>query len=125
MIALSRGRDRLITLAWRGEEELLSPRVRRDSELFRQFLADDFREIGRSGRRWNRDEIIAELVTEESSLTDAVLSEPEAQVIAHGIVLLSYRLQLGQQHSRHSSLWRVSENSAQCIFHQGTPASDC
>lgn len=80
MIAWSRGRDRLITLAWRGEEELLSPRVRRDSERFRQFLADDFHEIG---------------------------------------------LQLGQQHSRHSSLWRVSKDSAQCIFHQGTPASDC
>ena len=125
MIALSRERDRLITLAWRGEEELLSPRVRRDSELLRQFLADDFHEIGRSGRRWNRDEIIAALVTEESSLTDVVLSERAAQVIAHGIVLLSYRLQLGQQHSRHSSLWRVSKDGAQCIFHQGTPASDC
>lgn len=124
MIALSRGDHHpLVALAWRGEEELLSPRVRSDSVLLRELLAEDFYEIGQSGKRWGREEIIAALVTEENSFPDAVLSEREAQLIAQDIVLLSYRLQFGEKQSLRSSLWRGNGDWAQCVFHQGTPSS--
>lgn len=44
-----------------AEEALLSASVRADPEMLRRMLHPDFVEIGRSGRRWNRDVIIAEL----------------------------------------------------------------
>ncbi|MFC0196426.1 DUF4440 domain-containing protein [Microbacterium arthrosphaerae] len=47
-----------------AEESLLSSPVRRDPNRVRDLLRPDFVEIGRSGRRWSRDEIVATLSSE-------------------------------------------------------------
>jgi hypothetical protein len=43
------------------EEELHRPEVRRDSSGLRALLHADFEEIGRSGRRYTRDDVLREL----------------------------------------------------------------
>lgn len=48
-----------------AELSLLGPDVRGDGARLRSILHPDFVEIGRSGRRWTRDEIIDALVQEE------------------------------------------------------------
>ena len=47
-----------------AEARLLDPQVRRDPERLARLLAPDFREIGQSGRLWDREGIIAQLCSE-------------------------------------------------------------
>jgi ribonuclease HI len=97
--------------------------VRSDPALLRELLAPDFYEIGQSGRRWSRDEIIAALVSEPRPDAVPTMSERQARLISPDTVLLSYRLQFGERASLRSSLWKQTEDSVQCFFHQGTSVS--
>ncbi|MGO3152829.1 MAG: DUF4440 domain-containing protein [Galactobacter sp.] len=114
--------DSLVDRAWSGETALLSARVRTDPALLRELLAPDFCEIGQSGRRWNREGIIAALAGESSPYSAPTMSDCEVRRISHDTVLLSYRLQYGNGMSLRSSLWRQTGDSVQCFYHQGTPA---
>lgn len=113
--------DDLIAEAWAGEETLLTVGARHDADLLAELLASDFYEIGQSGRRWNRDEIIASLVGADDEHPDAELTEREAVLIGVDTVLLSYRLEFAARSSRRSSLWRWDGRRMRCFFHQGTP----
>lgn len=113
--------DDLITAAWLGEEALLTVGVRIDADRLAELLASDFYEIGQSGRRWSRDEIIDSLVAEGDEHPDAELTEREAVLIGVDTVLLSYRLEFVARSSRRSSLWRWDGRRMRCFFHQGTP----
>ena len=113
--------DDLIASAWHAEETLLRSGVRHDADRLQELLAPDFVEIGQSGRRWSRDEIVASLLSDTEPVPDAELAEREATYIAPDTVLLSYRLTFGPRISRRSSLWRRQDGSVTCIFHQGTP----
>lgn len=48
------------------ERELLDPACRVDSDRVATLLANDFVEIGKSGRVWNRDDLLAALAGEAS-----------------------------------------------------------
>ena len=116
--------DDLIARAWRGEEELLTPRVRGNPALLLELLDPGFREIGQSGRLWNRTDIVAALVEDTGTGTapeSARLGDRAALPLSPDTVLLTYRLWFGGRQSLRSSLWRRSGNSARCFFHQGTP----
>ncbi|MGL3806599.1 DUF4440 domain-containing protein [Paeniglutamicibacter sp. R2-26] len=116
--------DDLIALAWRGEEELLTPRVRGNPALLLELLDPGFREIGQSGRLWHRTEIVAALVEDTAGGTApeaARLGDRAALPLSPDTVLLTYRLLFGGRQSLRSSLWRRSGKSARCLFHQGTP----
>ncbi|WP_341210461.1 nuclear transport factor 2 family protein [uncultured Microbacterium sp.] len=112
-------RARVIAAAWAAEEQLLTPGVRGDSAALRRLLAEDFVEIGQSGRRWTRDDIIAALVSDPGR-GGGELSEREARRLAPALVLLHYLLRLDGRNSRRTSIWR-SEPEPRCVFHQGTP----
>ena len=114
----------LIASAWRGEEELLTPRVRGNPDMLLELLDPGFREIGQSGRLWNRTDIIAALVENtagETAPESAQLDDRAALPLSPDTVLLTYRLRFGGRQSLRSSLWRRSGKSARCLFHQGTP----
>ena len=110
----------VIELAWEGELALLTPEVRCDPMRLDGWLADDFREIGQSGRLWERGEIIAALATSEEPLSAAVVSERDERLLGPDTVLLAYRLVFGDRSSRRSSLWRLERGTMRCFFHQGT-----
>lgn len=112
--------DPLVALAWRGEEALLSPRVRSSSRLLDEHLAPDFSEIGQSGRLWSRAEIIPALLDETAAASEATMSDRKARSTGPDTVLLTYRLHLDGRQSWRSSLWRREGDTAQCFFHQGT-----
>ncbi|MCS5713699.1 DUF4440 domain-containing protein [Herbiconiux sp. CPCC 205716] len=105
--------------ARRGEEALLSPEVRRDPARVRALLAEGFVEIGRSGRLWGRDEIVAALAAEEGR-EHPETSEWAADEVAPGLVLVTYRVHGAERDSRHSSLWEVGGEGPRVRFHQGT-----
>jgi hypothetical protein len=112
--------EHLVALAWAGEEALLTPRVRSSAPLLEELLAPDFTEIGQSGRRWTRAEIIAALVDDTSPAPTATVSDREIRTLSEDTVLLTYRLDFEGRQSWRTSLWRQVDGTAQCFYHQGT-----
>jgi len=112
--------DALIATAWAAEEMLLHPAVRAHAEDLKRLLDPDFVEIGQSGRRWTRDEIIAALREEPGADPSPAIAERDARVLGPTTVLLTYLLRFEDRVSRRSSLWRC-DPAPRCLFHQGTP----
>lgn len=110
------GRFRAVRAA---ELALLDPHVRRDAARVDELLHPDFSEIGRSGRLWNRAEIIAALGREEGRIVPEA-DEWAFDAVAPDLVLVTYRLRTQGGTSRHASLWDVGGSSPRIRFHQGT-----
>ena len=96
------------------ELRLLDPATRGNRAEVERLLHPEFREIGASGRLWDRDEMIAAL--EENPGSGATASEVEARLVAEGVLLLTY----ATGDARRSSLWVLGEDGWRVLFHQGT-----
>jgi hypothetical protein len=109
------------------ERALLAPETRHNAEWLDGILAADMTEIGRSGRRYDKDGVIAALVA--VTPTPAARFElimPKLAELASGIALLTYRLEPleeGGTPSLRSSIWRKADERWQLVFHQGTTAA--
>ena len=108
------------------EVELHQPMVRSDAERVSTLLHESFMEIGRSGRFYNRNEILEELSKEESG--SPVWSQDfVAKEISGGLILLTYKsAHINSEgelssHTFRSSLWQQTPHGWQVRFHQGTP----
>ncbi|TFB87402.1 nuclear transport factor 2 family protein [Cryobacterium algoricola] len=100
-----------------AELALLSSTVRSDAEHVSSLLADDFAEIGRSGRRWTYGETVAALQVEGPRATP-VTSEWLFYRLSSELILVTYRLHGTDHDSRHSSLWELAGPVLR--FHQST-----
>ncbi|HEY1774031.1 MAG TPA: DUF4440 domain-containing protein [Gammaproteobacteria bacterium] len=105
------------------EEQLLQPAFRACSDGVAALLAEDFLEIGASGCRYDKAQILAALARETGF--SASLSDFEAHTLAAGWVLATYRARLQRAaeptvESLRSSLWCLREGRWQLRFHQGT-----
>jgi len=109
------------------EEELFKQSVRGSPEAVSNLLADSFVEFGRSGRVYEKEEVVRRLAAES-------IEPPETHTardfvprpLADDIVLLTYRsfrLAEGKEdrHTLRSSLWKFISGRWQMVFHQGTP----
>lgn len=108
------------------EVALHQPAVRADIHCLDDLLHPSFVEIGRSGRRYSKADMLRELPRAQPS--DAIWSQDFAvDEIADGVALLTYRsahMDENGQLSRYtlrSSLWQRAESGWQLRFHQGTP----
>ena len=105
------------------EKALHLPEVR-GSPKVDELLADGFIEIGRSGKRYSKPEIIEALKSEE--LNSVVAGEFVARHLAPGCVLLTYRTEQSgspPKISLRSSIWSEQSGAWQMLFHQGTPSN--
>lgn len=102
-----------------AELELMSVAVRKDSVRLRELLHRDFVEIGRSGRRWTRDEVIAALPAERDR-TPPEVDEWNFVALSSDLVLVTYRASGVSARSRHASVWDISGARPVMRFHQGT-----
>ena len=100
------------------ELRLLDPEVRRDGAEVERLLHPEFREIGASGRMWDRESMVAALA--EDPGTGATASELEARVVGDGVVLVTYVSDSAAGRSLRSSLWVRGEDGWRVLFHQGT-----
>jgi hypothetical protein len=107
------------------EERLLRADVRRSVLSVAELLADDFVEIGSSGRIFDKSATIAGLQSEphvEISLTDY-----QARILAPDVILATYRAVRSPRapaqptQSLRSSIWKRRDGRWQLVFHQGTP----
>lgn len=105
------------------EASLLTSTTRKNPEAVSYLLAEDFREVGSSGRVYTRPEMIAGL-QEETPLT-LTLHDFQVTSLAPNAALVTYRSvkeQPGAPSScaLRSSIWTQEEDTWRILFHQGT-----
>jgi catechol 2,3-dioxygenase-like lactoylglutathione lyase family enzyme len=91
--------------------------TRGDRAWMERHLAPGFREFGRSGARWSRDEILQM----EIAPIDARLDRLRAEPLADDVALVTYRTTVRGEHVNRSSIWRRVDGRWLLEFHQGTP----
>jgi len=109
------------------EEELFKQSVRGSPEAVSNLLADSFVEFGRSGRVYEKEEVVRRLAA-------GSIEPPETHIardfvprpLADDVVLLTYRsFRLAEdtedRQTLRSSLWKFISGRWQMVFHQGTP----
>ena len=104
------------------ETELLQPKVRKSKERLNELLADDFYEIGESGKQYNKQDILNDLPKQtEVKIT---IQNFNAVEISPGIVLVTYQAEKeiagNKTSSLRSSFWQNKNGKWQITFHQGT-----
>lgn len=110
----------------RLETELLQPDTRSCEGRLLELLAQDFVELGSSGRVFSRDEIIKALGKQRRLKLS--IENFRARELAPGIFLATYTAAatLGKgkpKRSLRSSIWRNAGGQWQVVLHQGTPAA--
>ena len=110
------------------ETELHKDETRRNHKRMETLLHLDFVEIGRSGRRYTRAEVLEEFGA--GSVLPAINSRHfEVVVLAEGVALLTYLSAHmdasgnSHRHTLRSSIWVRTAGSWQVRFHQGTPTT--
>jgi hypothetical protein len=106
------------------ELELLQPEVRKSKERLNELIADNFLEIGSSGKSYNKQDIINELPEEEE--TKFTVKDFNTIEISPDTILATYQAEKevsdinGNILSSRSSIWQNKNGDWQMIFHQGT-----
>lgn len=110
------------------EKTLLSQSVRKNPSVLSELIADEFIEIGKSGKVWTKQTVINALKKE--SRTEIVITGFNLKLLAENIALVTYSARhkhkgnIPPSKSIRSSIWKMVENKWKIVFHQGTPASD-
>ena len=111
------------------EVELHHPGVRCSRERLQEILHPEFREVGRSGRAYTRQDVIDHLATSHSH-PQVQSSNFALMSLGEGFALLTYRsVQLAPDASStnqtyRSSIWERGVQGWQLRYHQGTPAAE-
>jgi hypothetical protein len=107
------------------ETALHKKHIRNSPSTVSELLADEFIEFGSSGRIFNKSTIIDVLKTEvadhQVSVEDFVVQELSATVVL--IKYIAVKLSGYQEatiRSLRSSIWQLTDERWQMIFHQGT-----
>ncbi|WP_189235135.1 nuclear transport factor 2 family protein [Planomonospora parontospora] len=117
--------DDSVQCAISGELRLLDPEVRSSAVLMGELMDPEFREIGASGRLWDRDSLITAISQDPDPLTAPIaVSDMEGRLLAPGLVHLTYVSEYDGRRARRSSIWRHSEQGWRLYFHQGTLSTD-
>lgn len=107
------------------EVQLLTPAVRSSRERAARLLDPDYVEVGASGRRRGREELLAALPEMPGADGDGppVTATRMAGVrLAPGVVHVTYEAAVGVRRSYRSSIWRRTGDRAwRILYHQGTP----
>ena len=107
------------------EVELHQPVCRSIADRLNAILHESFYEIGRSGRRWNKADILSELPTAKSNYK-IISQDFSFQVVEEQVFLLSYlsahKSESGQlsRYCARTSLWQKTRQGWKMRFHQGT-----
>lgn len=106
------------------EESLWIAETRFDKEYMDNILLPDFFEFGRSGRIYNRDEIISAPFSKIKA--GLPLKDFKIHMITKDVILVTYisevqydELEIGNR----SSLWLKTPDGWKLQFHQGTPVN--
>ncbi|RRA48394.1 DUF4440 domain-containing protein [Acidipila sp. EB88] len=104
------------------EERLLDPAVRKQRSAVTALLTEEFREVGRSGRVYTRDQILDLL--EQEAPASIRMEQFAATPLGPEAALATY-VSIAKDGTRthRSSVWLYREGRWQMLFHQGTPGA--
>lgn len=106
------------------ENELLRPEVRKSKEKLNELIADEFIEIGESGNKYNKQDILSALPKQTG--VKFILNDFKPIEISSGVVLVTFQLEKEIVNrsekiiSLRSSIWKLNNRKWQIVFHQGT-----
>ncbi len=91
-------------------------------QAFESMTADEFWEVGASGRSYSREDVIDTLVQRYSAPHEDKWRTEDfyCQEIAPGHYLLTYTMHQGARVTRRTTIWRRSHESWVAVYHQGT-----
>jgi hypothetical protein len=90
---------------------------------FERLMAEDFWEIGASGRRYDRATVLDELEKRQKERKPDVFetSEFRCRKLSENVFLFTYvLLQDNQRRTNRSTIWQRTPDGWKIIFHQGT-----
>lgn len=89
---------------------------------YENMTAADFWEVGASGRRYSREEILEELERRRKAPVDVLEATGfHCRELARDVYLLTYTLlQDNQRKTRRSTIWQRMQEGWKIVFHQGT-----
>lgn len=108
------------------ETELHGRQARNKSERLDELLHDDFVEVGRSGKKYSKADIVRQLTAEEETSLVLESSDFEVRLLAANVALLTYKTAtINEKGARHrqalrSSVWINVNDCWQLTYHQGT-----
>ncbi len=107
------------------ELEVQTSQCRADPPRVQELLAEDFLEIGASGRRWDLASTLEMLrwESQDPSTTEIEVADIRARQIAPGVVQILWTSSRSGQRARRSSIWCLRDAGWRLVFHQGTPAA--
>lgn len=118
--------DELLEILKSAEIALHEPSTRRDRSKVEALLHEPFLEFGRSGKCWDRAEILDHLATE--GVDNRVVSRDFAITpLGTSVALLTYRSATiddsgtASKYTLRSSIWMQTPDGWKLRFHQGTP----
>lgn len=106
------------------EIELLQPEVRKSKDRLNELIADQFIEIGESGKQYNKQDIL-DALPKQSGIKFSP-KDFKATEISSNVVLATFQLEKEifstreKMISLRSSIWQNRNEKWQIVFHQGT-----
>jgi len=106
------------------ELELLQPEIRKSTERLDELIADEFLEIGESGKLYDKQDILTALPTQMGIKFS--LSNFKATEISSDVVRATFQLEKEITDSGEiiislrSSIWKNKDGRWQIVFHQVT-----
>lgn len=110
-------------------EKILQNPKQISPNLVDRLLADDYIEIGQSGRIWHKSQIL-DYFNRHQNRWQMEMMDEEFKQISDEVILLTYKLKKVNNEdstvscSSRSSLWKITINECTLIFHQGTPINN-
>ncbi len=112
------------------EKKLHQPKIRQDVTWLMELLHDEFEEIGRSGSRYDKQDVIKSL-TEQNDQPEIFATNFKLSQLEQSLVLLTYdsfyqeKPGIRTRITLRSSIWKLNHEDGrwQMRFHQGTPAA--
>lgn len=109
------------------EQEMHLTSTRRNRERMEQLLHPLFYEIGRSGVRYSRQDILEEF-DKEAELPPIAVSNPELNLLTYDLVILTYTsnhvAEQAHRFTLRTSVWQREDANWQIRFHQGTAMAE-
>ncbi|MFY9934441.1 MAG: nuclear transport factor 2 family protein [Streptosporangiaceae bacterium] len=104
----------------RLEGELQTADCRRDRARATALLAEDFTEVGASGRVWDRPSTLELLGAEGRDKPVIEVHGLTGRAVGEGFVLVHWVSDCGGRRARRTSLWRRDAAGWRLVHHQGT-----
>ncbi len=98
------------------EKALLSNEVRRNVEALSELIADDFIEFGKSGKVWNKGDVLASLPLENEIQYE--IANFRVTFETSSIVCVEYQLSEDGEISLRRSIWKFIDERWQMVLHK-------